>query len=444
MDLSLKQRTIDKMITDCFEQIVYSINQPTGARNYQAVFWNIAYYDRYYFQSLFGEFYFPDGSKPDWDGLSWLQKRFMTWFNKERTKAVLTFPVETMALLSKDGDVMDEEWGNFTAEMYSEGHSFFTYMSDNADSLSSCCRLRNEIQDNGFSYTLGAGGVSTGSKSVLTINLNRCIQYAVNHKIDYKEFLLDIIDLCHKVQLAYNENLKELWKNGMLPLFDAGYINISRQYLTIGVNGLVEAAEFMGLTITDNPDYRQFVQTILGLVEQKNIEYRSKEVLFNCEMIPAENVGVKHAKWDREDGYFVPRDCYNSYFYVVEDDSLNIIDKFKLHGAPYIEHLTGGSALHMNLDEHLSQAQYRQLLRVAAHEGCNYFTFNVPNTICNDCGNIDKRYLHECPHCHSANIDYMTRIIGYLKRVSNFSTARQQEARRRFYAHPTKADQLDA
>ena len=444
VDLSLKQRTIDKMITDCFEQIVYSINQPTGARNYQAVFWNIAYYDRYYFQSLFGEFYFPDGSKPDWDGLSWLQKRFMKWFNKERTKAVLTFPVETMALLSKDGDVMDEEWGSFTAEMYSEGHSFFTYMSDNADSLSSCCRLRNEIQDNGFSYTLGAGGVSTGSKSVLTINLNRCIQYAVNHKIDYKEFLLDIIDLCHKVQLAYNENLKELWKNGMLPLFDAGYINISRQYLTIGVNGLVEAAEFMGLTITDNPDYRQFVQTILGLVEQKNIEYRSKEVLFNCEMIPAENVGVKHAKWDREDGYFVPRDCYNSYFYVVEDDSLNIIDKFKLHGAPYIEHLTGGSALHMNLDEHLSQAQYRQLLRVAAHEGCNYFTFNVPNTICNDCGNIDKRYLKECPHCHSANIDYMTRIIGYLKRVSNFSTARQQEARRRFYAHPTTADQLDA
>ena len=175
VDLSLKQRTIDKVITDCFEQIVYTLNQPTGARNYQAVFWNVAYYDKYYFESLFGEFYFPDGSKPDWDGLSWLQKRFMKWFNQERTKAVLTFPVETMALLTKDGECMDKEWGDFTAEMYSEGHSFFTYMSDNADSLSSCCRLRNEITDNGFSYTLGAGGVSTGSKSVLTINATlRC------------------------------------------------------------------------------------------------------------------------------------------------------------------------------------------------------------------------------------------------------------------------------
>ncbi len=434
VDLSVKQRTIDKIITDCFEQIVYSINQPTGARNYQAVFWNVAYYDKPYFESLFGDFMFPDGSKPDWNGLSWLQKRFMKWFNKERTKTVLTFPVETMALLTKDGDVIDKEWGDFTAEMYSEGHSFFTYMSDNADSLSSCCRLRNEIQDNGFSYTLGAGGVSTGSKSVLTINLNRCIQYAVKNGLDYADYLSEVIDLCHKVQLAYNENLKELQKQGMLPLFDAGYINMSRQYLTIGVNGLVEAAEFMGLKISDNPDYLHFVQKVLGLVEKFNKQYRTKEVMFNCEMIPAENVGVKHAKWDREDGYFVPRDCYNSYFYVVEDDSLNIVDKFKMHGAPYIEHLTGGSALHMNLEEHLSQAQYRQLLRVAAKEGCNYFTFNIPNTICNDCGHIDKRYLKKCPHCGSENVDYMTRIIGYLKRVSNFSQARQQEAKRRFYA----------
>lgn len=433
VDMSLKQRTIDKVITDCFEQIVYTLNQPTGARNYQAVFWNVAYYDKYYFESLFGEFRFPDGSKPDWDGLSWLQKRFMKWFNKERTKAVLTFPVETMALLTKDGDCMDKEWADFASEMYAEGHSFFTYMSDNADSLSSCCRLRNEIQDNGFSYTLGAGGVSTGSKSVLTINLNRCIQYAVNNKMVYTEFLGEIIDLCHKVQIAYNENLKELQKSGMLPLFDAGYINISRQYLTIGVNGLVEAAEFLGIKISDNPEYLRYVQTVLGLVEKYNKKYRTKELLFNCEMIPAENVGVKHAKWDREDGYFVPRDCYNSYFYIVEDDSLNIIDKFKMHGAPYIEHLTGGSALHMNLEEHLTQQQYRNLLRVAAKEGCNYFTFNIPNTICNDCGTIDKRYLKECPHCHSHNVDYMTRIIGYLKRVSNFSEARQEEAQRRFY-----------
>lgn len=433
VDLSLRERSLDKVICDHFEQIVYSINQPTGARNFQAVFWNIAYYDRPYFESLFGEFVFPDGTRPIWQSLSWLQKRFMKWFNAERTKTVLTFPVETMALLSKDGDMIDTEYADFTAEMYAEGHSFFTYMSDNADSLSSCCRLRNEIQDNGFSYTLGAGGVSTGSKSVLTINLNRCVQFAVKNGKPYLSFLEDVVDLVHKVQIAYNENLKMFQEKGMLPLFDAGYINLSRQYLTIGVNGLVEAAEFMGIEINDNPKYVSFVQEILGLIERYNKKYRSKELMFNCEMIPAENVGVKHAKWDREDGYFVPRDCYNSYFYRVEDTSLNVMDKFRLHGKDYIEHLTGGSALHLNLEEHLSKAQYRQLLRVAAREGCNYFTFNIPNTVCNDCGHIDKRYLKNCPECASQDLDYLTRIIGYMKRISNFSAARQVEAGKRFY-----------
>ncbi len=443
VDLSNRSRTLDKVITDCFEQIVYSINQPTGARNFQAVFWNISYYDRYYFESIFGHFYFPDGSQPDWQALDWLQRRFMRWFNAERTKTVLTFPVETMALLTKDGDVLDREYADLTASMYAAGHSFFTYMSDNADSLASCCRLRNEIQDNGFSYTLGAGGVSTGSKSVLTINLNRCVQEATRQGRSYLDFLEEIVDIVHRVQLAYNENLKQLLSKGMLPLFDAGYINLSRQYLTVGVNGMVEAAESLGITISDNPEYLAFVQGILGLIETYNKKYRSKEVLFNCEMIPAENVGVKHARWDREDGYYVPRDCYNSYFYVVEDAHTHVLDKFRLHGRRYIEHLTGGSALHMNLDEHLSEAQYRQLLRVAAREGCNYFTFNIPNTLCTKCGHIDKRYLKECPECHSREVDYLTRIIGYLKRVSNFSMARQQEASRRHYGNLSREEQTE-
>jgi len=434
VDLSKKRRTLDKVITDCFEQIVYSINQPTGARNFQAVFWNISYYDKYYFESIFGDFVFPDGSRPDWESLSWLQKRFMKWFNAERTRTVLTFPVETMALLTENGDVKDREYADFVAEMYAEGHSFFTYMSDNADSLASCCRLRNEIQNDGFSYTLGAGGVSTGSKSVLTINLNRCVQKAAREGMHYLIFLEEIVDLTHKVQIAYNENLKYMKTKGMLPLFDAGYINLNRQYLTIGVNGLVEAAEFLGIAIDDNPQYAEFVGKVLGLIESYNKKYRNSELMFNCEMIPAENVGIKHAKWDREAGYRVPRDCYNSYFYIVEDETLNIIDKIRLHGKKYIERLTGGSALHLNLEEHLTKEQYRQLLRVAAQEGCNYFTFNIPNTVCNSCGHIDKHNLKTCPKCNSTDLDYLTRIIGYMKRVSNFSQARQEEAKRRYYA----------
>lgn len=430
-----KHRNIDKTLEQKFQQIVYSINQPAAARNFQSVFWNISYFDKNYFEGIFGEFYFPDGTQPQWESLSWLQKKFAKWFNEERTKCILTFPVETMALLTNGEDVVDKEYADFTAEMYSKGHSFFTYMSDSPDSLSSCCRLRNEVTDNQFSYSLGAGGIATGSKSVMTLNINRLVQDAVNNGYDMIEYLRENVKKVHKFQTAYNELLKDYLKDGLLTVYTAGFIDMKKQYLTIGVNGVIEAAEFLGIPVNDNPTYREFMQSILKTISDENRKARTKELMFNTEFVPAENLGVKHANWDRKAGYVVPRDCYNSYFYAVEDTSLTILDKFKLHGKEYVQYLDGGSALHMNLDEHLSKEQYRNLLKVAAVNGTNYFTFNIPNTICNDCGHIDKRYLKECPKCGSKNIDYATRVIGYLKRVSNFSQARQEEASRRFYTH---------
>lgn len=430
-----KHRNIDKTLEQKFQQIVYSINQPAAARNFQSVFWNISYFDKNYFEGIFGEFYFPDGTQPQWESLSWLQKKFAKWFNEERTKCILTFPVETMALLTNGEDVVDEEYADFTAEMYSKGHSFFTYMSDSPDSLSSCCRLRNEVTDNQFSYSLGAGGIATGSKSVMTLNINRLVQDAVNNGYDMIEYLRENVKKVHKFQTAYNELLKDYLKDGLLTVYTAGFIDMKKQYLTIGVNGVIEAAEFLGIPVNDNPTYREFMQSILKTISDENRKARTKELMFNTEFVPAENLGVKHANWDRKAGYVVPRDCYNSYFYAVEDTSLTVLDKFKLHGKEYVQYLDGGSALHMNLDEHLSKEQYRNLLRVAAVNGTNYFTFNIPNTICNNCGHIDKRYLKECPKCGSKNVDYATRVIGYLKRISNFSQARQEEASRRFYTH---------
>lgn len=336
-----KHRNIDKTIEQKFQQIVYSINQPAAARNFQSVFWNISYFDKNYFEGLFGEFVFPDGTKPIWDSLNWLQKKFMTWFNEERTKCILTFPVETVALLTDGEDVVDKEWADFTAEMYSKGHSFFTYMSDSADSLSSCCRLRNEVTDNQFSYSLGAGGIATGSKSVMTLNINRLVQDAVNNGYDMIEYLRENVQKVHKYQTAYNELLKDYLNDGLLTVYSAGFIHMKKQYLTVGVNGVIEAAEFLGIPVNDNPTYREFMQSILKTISDENRKAKTKELMFNCEFVPAENLGVKHAMWDRKAGYFVSRDCYNSYFYAVEDTSLTILDKFKLHGKDYIKYLDG-------------------------------------------------------------------------------------------------------
>ena len=776
-----RKRTLKQTIEDKFQQIVYSISQPAAARDYQSCFWNIAYFDKPYFQGMFGEFLFPDDTEPVWETFNWLQKDFMKWFNKERTKKALTFPVETVNLLNNGGDAVDTEWKNFTAEMYAEGASFFTYTSSSVDSLASCCfagdqmcltkssngvnlmtfkelyeadyntykknftifhngswvtgkiiklpkrqmykiitankkemivtdnhifptlqgdkkvsdltsndmllfnsrhldtfpeqdkgltyeqgylvgmylgdgscdnedttfsptvhlsinkvkfeksvdilekalhkigetknfilskpynnvyplrvsswlvrnfireyvsgrycyekelnmdcllqsydfrkgildgyyttdggnsnriyttskklvaqietlitslglnsvidvndrtdepviirgetfrrnfplycirwydpknkrtansgafkvvnnceyykitsieevdygddyvycfemknqdepyftlpngvithncRLRNEVQENTFSYTLGAGGVSTGSKGVLTTNINRLVQNAIRDGKDISEAVRDQTLKNHKYLIAFNEVIKDSFDSHMLSIYDAGFIDLDKQYLTLGINGFVEGAEFLGIDISPNEDYFKYGEMILKPIYEENRKAKTEHIMFNTEFVPAENLGVKNAKWDRQDGYVVPRDCYNSYFYLVEDETINPIDKFILHGNRLTKYLDGGSAYHCNLLEHLTKEQYIKLIDVAIKTGCSYWTYNIKNTICNKCGYISKHTLKSCPKCNSHDLDYLTRIIGYMKRISSFSEPRQKEEGRRFY-----------
>lgn len=437
-----RRYTLRKKIEDLFQQFVYCVNQPAAARGYQSPFVNIAYFDKGYFNSIFKDFVFPDGDEASYESTSVLQKMFMKWFNKERTKEVITFPVETMNLLyDKDTkQFVDEDMADFTAEMWAEGHSFFLYNSDSADALSSCCRLKSGIEKNVFSYTLGAGGLRTGSKKVITLNLNRITQDwdRAGRKEPIEEYIGVIVKRVHKYLIAWNEWLKDLYKAGLLTVYSAGYIALEDQYLTVGVNGGLEAAEYLGIeTRADNPEYQNFMNAVLTKIKNINLEDRTPETKFNTEFVPAENASVKLYNWDKRDGYWVPtcRNLYNSYFFPVEDPTYNVLEKIRAHGSAFISNLDGGSAAHIGLDAHLSKQQYRLMMNYCAECGCSYITWNIPNTICNDCNDIDKRYLKECPKCGSKNIDYATRIIGYLKRISNFSEARQKEAAKRFYAH---------
>lgn len=610
-----RTRTLQQKIEDWFQQFVHSINAPAGARNYQSPFTNIAYFDSNYFNSIFENFVFPDGDEPSWKTTSVLQKLYMKWFNKERTKDILTFPVESANLLCETGNYKDEDTADFVAEMWSEGHSFFMYQSDSVDALASCCfskeqriavkkyngesfngtfeelhdyvketgrntfyvyyeekmrpchlimlpnrpmykielvnnsvltvsdnhlnptqrgdvvttelteedylritpefvghadgvyciqvedkffvkirsivgvnyddniyclemedqttpyfmlangiithncRLRNAVEENVFSYTLGAGGIQTGSKCVITLNLNRITQDWYNGGMEkpLSDAITDITKRVHKYLDGWNKWLWHCYDNGMLPIYSAGFIDLDKQYLTVGVNGFVEAAEFLnrhnvsgyeGIEVNPyNDKYKKLAQDVLGTIKKCNTEDRTEHCRFNTEMVPGENAAVKLYSWDKADGYEVPsdRNIYNSYFFIVENEHTTPIDKFYFQGNGFASECDGGVANHINLSEHLSKAQYRKLMDVAATAGCNYFTFNIPNTCCNnpDCGHIDKRYLKSCPVCGSTDVDYATRIIGYLKKISNFSTPRQIEANRRFNAGPDSLVALD-
>jgi len=470
VEINRKSRTLEQVIENAFQQVVHSMNMPAGNRGYQTVFWNVGYFDKNYFDGVFGEFKFPDGTAPKWETLSWLQKKFMKWFNEERTKYILTFPVETMAMLTDGHDIVDKEYADFTAEMWAEGHSFFCYLSDSPDSLSSCCRLRNSLKDGEdeehnhttHQFSMGTASVATGSKSVMTINLNRVIQNAAReyfeeyegiilereqqidiNKVKDKKLLYqyisngitEITERVHKYQRAFNEIIKDFLNANMLDIYRAGFINMKKQYLTIGVNGLTDAAEFLSIDANLNDDYKEFVNLILETINISNKKDKTRDCMYNTEFVPGENLSNKNYNWDKKDGYYVsPKHImYSSYFFNPEDTSLSILDKMKLHGNEYVKYLDGGQAAHLNINEHLSFEQYRQLLRVASEYGCSYFTFNCKNSVCNDCGHISKDTLDVCPKCGSHNIDYLTRIIGYLKRVSSFNEARQTEEHMRYY-----------
>lgn len=428
-------QTNTKTIENHLQHVVYAINQPAAARGYQSVFWNISLYDEPYFNSMFGNFIFPDMTKPSWEQLKKLQNFFMKWFNEERTKAILTFPVVTAAMLTKGGNPVDEDFTEMCAQELSEGNSFFIYQSESADSLASCCRLRNEISDNTFSYSLGAGGVATGSINVITLNMNRLVQKGVDIVVQVQKI--------HKYQFAYRKLIEEYEVAGLLPVYKAGFISLDKQFLTIGINGMVEAAESKGIKIGNNDEYKAFVNAYLKAIYDEN--KRAKKMygyLYNTEFVPAENLGVKNAKWDKQDGLFVLRDCYNSYFYKVEDKTTNTLDKIVLHGEEIIKYLDGGSALHLNLEEAPNKAGFIKLIKATAKAGCNYFCFNIKITVCNDCNHIDKQTTYSCECCGSKNVDHATRVIGYLKRVSSFSSSRQKEHHLRHYHIKNKENDL--
>lgn len=451
----LHQYTVGHYIRKGMKQFIYGVNQPAGNRSYNSPFSNVSFYDKVYFKSLFGEFYYPDGTQPEWNAIDKLQRIFMQLLREIRLIKPLTFPVTTMALVHNNKEYLDPEYKELCAEEWAKGGSFFCYTSDNPTSLASCCRVLNEMSDNTFSSTTGMTGVMTGSCNVITLNINRIVQdyihtwknwedHIVDGKCafpfewfsenfsDLKNYLINILERVYKYHIAYKTMLYEMEDAKMFSDCNAGYIYMRKLYSTIGLIGYCEAAQFLGLSVSNNEAYKDFLKLVFGTVKEENkknsIHDSKRPFLFNSEAIPGEGLGVKLYNWDKKDGYTVPenQNLYNCYFYNPWDET-SILDKFKLHGRGVAQYCDGGQALHANLDAHLSKQQYLHLLDVAKDEGTSYFTFNIPMSQCRECGHVVNAPIDECPICHCRHIKYYTRIIGYLVCVDNWSNPRQLE-----------------
>ena len=456
----IRHKTIGSQIDQYFQQVTYSINQIAGSRGMQSPFTNFSFFDRNFFEGMFGDFYFPDGTKPVWESTNWLQQRYLHWLNQERLKCVLTFPVCSYACLVENGEYKDKDTFDFICKEYAEGNSFFLYTSTSVDSLSSCCRLQNAVKDNTFSFTNGMVGVMTGSKQVITLNLNRIIQDWYNSNCWYedehgshkfrkdsifsfkqdslKNYMITILDRLYKYHISYNKMLHWAKNKKLFSAYDAGFIDLDKQYLTVGISGLNQAAEFLGIKCSNNSNYKDFCTFIFETIKEQNILHKTKHEMFNTEQVPAESASIKLYNRDKNDGYWVPKDTnlYASYIFKPNDSEISILDKIKLHGSNFAsDKLDGGAACHLNLNEHLSEEQYKKLLSIAAREECKYLTFNIPNSECDDCGFITKVPIKECPKCKSKRITYYDRVIGYLTAIKNWSRGRQEEQKTRIYSN---------
>lgn len=456
-----KQHTIEYYILKGMKQFIYGVCQPAGNRSYNSPFTNVSWYDKYYFEAMFGEFYYPDGTKPEWNAVDKLQRMFMKLMREIRLLTPITFPVTTMSLLHNGKEFLDKEYEDLCAEEWSKGGSFFCYMNDNPASLASCCRVLNEMTENTFSSTTGMNGVMTGSCNVITLNLNRIVQDCFKNLIlpkDYnkseitswwkdkygkeniKHYLKNILERVYKYHIAYKTMLYDLEDKGMFAASNGNYIYMKKLYSTIGLIGYMEAAQFLGLDISNNKEYKDFLKLIFNTVSEQNklnsIHDKKRPFLMNSEAIPGENLGVKLLEWDKKDGYYTPEGAkrYSCYFFNPWNDKVSIIDKLKLHGGDIAKALSGGQAAHLNLDTHLSKEQYKELMHIAMENGTNYFTFNIPMSKCKDCGHVVNAPIKECPKCHSKNIRYYTRIIGYLVAVDNWSEAMQKEFGDRYFS----------
>jgi ribonucleoside-triphosphate reductase len=456
-----KQHTIEYYILKGMKQFIYGVCQPAGNRSYNSPFTNVSWYDKYYFEAMFGEFYYPDGTKPEWNAVDKLQRMFMKLMREIRLLTPITFPVTTMSLLHNGKEFLDKDYEDLCAEEWSKGGSFFCYMNDNPASLASCCRVLNEMTENTFSSTTGMNGVMTGSCNVITLNLNRIVQdwfnfinhlhYGNTHKnlepnkvfnkdCSLSNYLIGILKRVYKYHIAYKTMLYDLEDKGMFAASNGNYIYMKKLYSTIGLIGYMEAAQFLGLDISNNGEYKDFLKLIFNTVSEQNklhsIHDKKRPFLMNSEAIPGENLGVKLLEWDKKDGYYTPEGAkrYSCYFFNPWNDKVSIIDKLKLHGGDIAKALSGGQAAHLNLDAHLSKEQYKELMHIAMENGTNYFTFNIPMSKCKDCGHVVNAPIKECPKCHSKNIRYYTRIIGYLVAVDNWSEAMQKEFGDRYFS----------
>ena len=412
---------------------IYRLNQACRGGS-QSLFTNVSIFDKHFLENIIpNTFVMIDDNvyMTDFETVKRAQEVYIDIMLEEAKRVVHTFPVTTACFSTKLNeetgkyDIQDKEFLDFICEK-NEATGFINLYGGDTSILSSCCRLRSDTS-NQFFNSFGGASDQIGSMGVVAINLPQLALRFIKDEEMFETELADLVTLAQEVNYAKRCLLQSSIKKGHLPLYSNGYMDLGKQFSTVGFIGLYEACEIMGYDNTSDEGVK-FGLHILDVINTINDEIAHKyKIPVNLEGIPGENTCVKLAVKDKVLGFNNQYKMYSNQF-IPLSKRCNIFDRVKLSGA-YDSQCSGGSIMHITIDSKVSKETMKDFVISTLGAGVKYFAFNYKINQCKDCSHIFVGEHEVCPECGSKELEKFTRVVGFLTKISQWSQTRQEEDR---------------
>ena len=409
-----------KYVEENLKSFIYTINQPTRAN--QSCFTNLSIYDDYFLNDLVKSYIFEDGSLLNLDIVKKLQEMFLSIMCEELKRTPITFPVLTACFsIDEENNIKDEEFAKMIAH-YNKDFGNINIYCGSSSTLSSCCRLRSDRSSEYFN-SFGAGSTKIGSLGVCTINLPRIAFKSKNNIDRFIEDLKELVKVCSQVNNAKRKIVeRRIGKHH--PLYELGFMDIRKQYSTVGINGFNEAIEILGENILEEKGQELGIK-IIDTINTENERYSKQyNAPHNCEQIPGESVSVKLADKDRLLKYNKEYELYSNQFIPLTVNA-DVLDRIKLQGI-FDKKFTGGAICHINVETMIEdEAKIVDLIKYCAKQGVVYWAINYNLQECEE-GHLTVGKNSNCTICGKPIINNYTRVVGFLTNTKNWHPTRRK------------------
>ena len=418
------------------QRLIYALNQPFLRNSIQSAFTNVNFFDHPYFEAIFGGSEFPDGTfMIDYEeDIINFQKLFLTEMSEIRHQNMMTFPVSTISLLTDEsGHFVDDEFARWACEHNRLWNDSNWFVDSSVTSLSSCCRLKNNIEELGYMNTIGGAALKVGSVKVSTINLAR-IAYETNNEQEYLTQLKNTLEINLKLLDCQRNIIQRNIEKGLLHTFDCKMIEMEYLYSSIGIMGIFETMKKFGYTYEDdfgNTYYKDeafsFGKKIFKVIHNtKDLFLLDKNYHINLEAIPGEAMAARFQQADEilyPDQVIKDLPLYGNQW-IPLGIKTTIQERIRI-AAAFSEYCSGGDILHINVDAPFDSFDKAwDMLNYVAQSGVKYFAFTGK---INACKTNHAFYGDVCPICGGPVDTVYSRIVGFFTPIRSYSKPRLAE-----------------